>query len=463
MTPDPARVAAAIDALKSTLGDRLKTGQSVRDQHGHGEAYRETIPPDAVAFPLTTEEVSAVAATCSRFRLPLIPYGVGTSLEGQVTAPFGGICVDLSGMNEVVAVNAEDLDCTVQAGITRERLNAYLRDTGLFFPIDPGADATIGGMASTRASGTNAVRYGTMLHNVLGLEVVLADGRVIRTGGRARKSAAGYDLTRVFVGSEGTLGIITQVTLRLYGVPEAIAAAVCGFDTLEGAVDTVTQLIQLGAPIGRVEFLDETMIRACNQYSRLALAEVPTLFLEFHGTQAGVAEQAQRAQELATANGGRDFEWATAPEDRTRLWKARHAAYFAGLALRPGCACLVADVCVPISSLTHAVKSAREAIDSAGLQALIVGHVGDGNFHVMFLLDPDDEEERLRAEAVYGDMIDHALGCGGTCTGEHGIGLGKREKLVMEHGAEAVSIMRSLKAAMDPQGIMNPGKIFLPT
>lgn len=455
------RFAAALAELHALFGARLKESLAVREQHGRGETWPQTLPPDAVAWPLSTEEVSRAVELCAAARMPVIAYGAGTSLEGHVTAPQGGLCLDLSQMCEVLAVRPDDLDCTVQAGVTREQLNAELRDAGLFFPVDPGANATLGGMVATRASGTNAVRYGTMLHNVLGLTVVLADGRVIRTGGRARKSAAGYDLTRLFLGSEGTLGIVTEITLRLYGLPETIAAAVCSFETLEGAVTATTQIIQLGIPIARVEFLDEVMVGACNRHSQLGLAERPTLFLEFHGSESGVAEQAARAGEIARDNGGSDFHWAAATEDRTRLWKARHRAYFAALALRPGCAAITADVCVPVSELPAAVAAARADIDAAELLAPIVGHVGDGNFHVLFLLDPADAAERARADEVYGRMIDRALAVGGTCTGEHGVGLGKRTKLLQEHGADAVEVMRRVKTAIDPLGILNPGKIFL--
>jgi len=459
--PDPQSLAAVLAALGRRFGERVKTTAAVRALHARGEGHAAPAPPDAVVAVHDAAEVAAIAALCNEHRVPIIPYGAGTSLEGHVTAPLGGICVDLTGMSRVLRVSVEDLDCTVEPGVTREQLNREIRDRGLFFPIDPGANATLGGMASTRASGTNAVRYGTMLQNVLGLEVVLPDGRTIRTGGRARKSSAGYDLTRLFVGSEGTLGLITQVTLRLYGLPEAITAAVCAFESLEGAVATVVSLIQLGVPVARVEFLDEVQIRACNAYSRLGLPERPTLFLEFHGSVSGVEEQARAAAELAAANGGGEFAWARLPEERTRLWKARHDAYFAAKALRPGCEPLIADVCVPIASLVECVTQARRDIDAAGLIAPILGHVGDGNFHVLFLVDPNDPAEARRVDAVYGRMIDHALAVGGTCTGEHGIGSGKREKLIEECGADAVDVMRSLKTALDPRGIMNPGKIFL--
>jgi D-lactate dehydrogenase (cytochrome) len=435
-----------LDQLSTLLGNRLQTSPAIREQYGKGESYGETLPPDAVTFPTTTQEVARIAAPC-------------TSLEGHITAPQGGIAINLSRMDRIVEVNDEDLDVLVEAGVTREALNHDLRDRGLFFPIDPGANATLGGMASTRASGTNAVRYGTMAQNVLGLTVVQPDGTVIHTGGRARKSAAGYDLTRLYVGSEGTLGIVTEVRLKLYGIPEAMAAATAAFDTLAGAVDTVTQLIQLGVPIARVEFLDEVQVRACNAYSGLTLPEKPHLFLEFHGTPAATEEQAATARDLASANGGSDFQWATTQEDRNRLWKARHNAYFAAVALRPGAKVWSSDVCVPVSRLSETVLAVRADIDAAGLVAPIVGHVGDGNFHVLFAYT--DEAEREKCESVYTRMIERTLAAGGTCTGEHGIGLVKRKHLVEEHGADAVATMRSLKAALDPLGLMNPGKIFL--
>jgi D-lactate dehydrogenase (cytochrome) len=413
-----------------------------------------------VVFPQTTAEVSSIAATCFAHDLPMVPSGAGTSLEGNIAALHGGVAINLSRMNGIVDVNGEDLDCVVEAGVTREQLNHHLRDTGLFFPIDPGANATLAGMASTRASGTNAVRYGTMLNNVLGLTVVQPDGTVIHTGGRARKSAAGYDLTRLYVGSEGTLGIITEVRLRLYGVPETMAAATCMFDDLAGAVNTVTQLIQLGVPVARVELLDETQVRACNAYSNLDMPEKPHLFFEFHGSKAATGEQAELASSIAVAHGGSGFIWATATEDRNRLWKARHNAYFAVVGLRAGAEVWSSDVCVPVSHLADAVLAVRADIDSHGLTAPIVGHVGDGNFHVLFAIDPNDPKERQRAEAVYARMIERAIAVGGSCTGEHGIGLAKRKYMIAEHGVEGVETMRAIKRALDPQGLMNPGKIF---
>lgn len=446
--------------LESLLGDRLSTSLSIREQHGRDITHPVAQPPDAVAFPLTTAEVAAISRICHEAAVPVIAFGVGTSLEGHVLAPRGGICLDLGRMAEIVAVNERDLDVTVQAGVTRERLNAHLRDTGLFFPIDPGADATIGGMTATRASGTNAVRYGTMRENVLALEVVLADGAVIHTGTRARKSAAGYDLTRLFVGSEGTLGIITEVTLRLYGIPEAMSAAVCSFDDLSGAVDTVIETIQLGIPVARIELLDELMIRAVNRYSKLTLDETPTLFLEFHGSEAAVREQAGIVSGIAQEHGGHDFEWALKPEERSRLWKARHDAAWAAMALRPGATSLATDVCVPISSLAECIRATRRDVDASSIPAPIVGHVGDGNFHLLMLVNGDDPAELLEADRLNGRLVRRALAMGGTCTGEHGVGIGKQQFLLEEAGEGAVALMRQIKAALDPRGILNPGKIF---
>lgn len=458
--PKPAAPPELIAELRALLGDRLSTSAAVREQHGRDESYHAMMPPDAVAFAVTTEEVSAIVAACRRHRTPVIPFGTGTALEGGVAALTGGISIDLStNMTNVLRVSTDDLDCTVQAGVTRKRLNEHLRDTGLFFPIDPGADASIGGMAATRASGTNAVRYGTMRENVLGLTVVLADGRVIRTGGRARKSAAGYDLTRLFVGSEGTLGVITEVTVRLYGVPERIAAAVCAFPSVKAAVDTVIQTIQSGIPVARIELLDEVQIDACNRYSKLGLPVQPHLFIEFHGTEAGVAEQSAMVGALAEENGGTGFQWAAAAEERNRLWEARHNVYYAGLALRPGARIWATDVCVPISRLADCIVETKADVMEAGVLAPIVGHVGDGNFHLTIVLDPDDPAEMARAEALNARLVDRALAMGGTCTGEHGVGTGKIWAVEREHG-EAVDVMRMLKAALDPDGLMNPGKVL---
>lgn len=448
-----------IDELRALLGERLSTSASVCEQHGHDESYHATHAPDAVAFVSSTEEAAEVVKLCASHERPVIPFGTGTSLEGQVAAIHGGICIDLAGMNEILEVHAEDLDCRVQAGVTRKQLNQHLRDTGLFFPIDPGADASLGGMTATRASGTNAVRYGTMRENVLGLTVVMADGRVIRTGGRARKSAAGYDLTRLFVGSEGTLGVITEVHLRLYGVPEAISSAVCSFETLEGAVNTVMETIQCSVPVARIELLDEVQMDAVNRYSKLDYPVLPTLFFEFHGSQNSVQEQAETVGALASEQGGGDFRWTTKQEERTKLWQARHDAYYAALALRPGSKGWATDVCVPISRLAECILETKRDIQASDLLAPIVGHAGDGNFHLSFIIDPDDKAEMARAEALNERMVMRALGMGGTCTGEHGIGTGKMQFLQAEHG-EAVTVMRSLKVALDPGNIMNPGKIL---
>ena len=448
-----------VEELRALLGARLSTSAAVREQHGHDESYHPTHPPDAVAFATSTEEVAAIVKLCAARKRPVIAFGTGTSLEGQVAALHGGITIDMTRMNEVLEVNAEDLDCRVQAGVTRKQLNAYLRDTGLFFPVDPGADASLGGMTATRASGTNAVRYGTMRENVLGLTVVLADGRVIHTGGRARKSAAGYDLTRLFVGSEGTLGVITEIRLRLYGIPEAVSAAVCAFATLEGAVDTVILTIQSGIPVARIELLDEVQMDALNRYSKLNYAVLPTLFFEFHGTERGVREQAETVGEIAAELGGSDFRWETKAEDRNKLWQARHDAYYAVLALRPGAKGWATDVCVPISRLAECILEVKRDIEESGLLAPIVGHVGDGNFHVCFIIDPDDAEEMARSEALNERMVMRALAMGGTCTGEHGIGTGKMAFLLAEHG-EAVAVMRALKLALDPDNLMNPGKML---
>jgi D-lactate dehydrogenase (cytochrome) len=452
--------ATVTGALRALLGERLSTSAAVREQHGKDESYHTPAAPDAVAFAESTEEIAAIVSLCAQHRVPVIPFGTGTSLEGHVAALHGGVCIDVSRMDQVIEVNPEDLDCRVQAGVTRKALNDYLRDTGLFFPIDPGADASLGGMTATRASGTNAVRYGTMRENVLGLTVVTADGRVIRTGGRARKSSAGYDLTRLFVGSEGTLGVIAEIQLKLYGIPEAISAAVCSFATLEGAVNAVIQTIQSGIPVARIELLDEVQMDAVNRYSKLDYPVQPTLFFEFHGSEAGVAEQTERVGEIAAEFGGGNFEWATRPEDRTRLWQARHDAYYAAIALRPGCKGWPTDVCVPISRLAECILETRKDIDERGIITPIVGHVGDGNFHLVFVVDPNNPEEMETARDVNQRMVIRALEMGGTCTGEHGIGYGKIEFLKAEHGMEAVSVMRQIKNALDPAGLMNPGKIL---
>ena len=450
---------ALMTALRGLLGDRLSTARTVREHHGDDLSFHEMAAPDAVAFARSTEEVSAIVRLCAEHERPVIAFGAGTSLEGQVQAPKGGVCIDLSGMEEILEVNQADLDCRVQAGVTRKALNRHLRDTGLFFPIDPGADASLGGMAATSASGTNAVRYGTMRDNVMGLTVVLADGRVIRTGGRSRKSSSGYDLTRLFVGSEGTLGIITEVQLRLYGIPEAMTAAVCAFDSLAGAVDTVILTIQSGIPVARIELLDEHQVDAVNRYSKLDLPVKPTLFFEFHGTQDWAQEQAEMAGEIAESFGGTDFQWAAKQEDRNKLWQARHDVWFANLALKPGAKGWATDVCVPISRLAECILETRKDIDETGVLAPIVGHVGDGNFHLTFLLDPEDGEGLEKASAVNERMVMRALSMGGTCTGEHGVGSSKIKFLQAEHG-EAVAVMRQLKLALDPNNLMNPGKVL---
>jgi D-lactate dehydrogenase (cytochrome) len=456
---EPAIKDPVVEELRALLGERLSTSAAVRERHGHDESYHPTHAPDAVAFPLSTEEVAEIVRVCARHQRPVIPFGTGTSLEGQVAALHGGVSIDLTRMDEILEVHAEDMDCRVQAGVTRKQLNAYLRDTGLFFPIDPGADASLGGMTATRASGTNAVRYGTMRENVLGLTVVLADGRVIQTGGRARKSAAGYDLTRLFVGSEGTLGVITEIRLRLYGIPEAVSAAACSFEDLEGAVNTVILTIQSGIPVARIELLDEVQMDAVNRYSKLNHAVLPTLLFEFHGTERGVQEQAETVGGIVSEFGGGDFRWETKTEDRNKLWQARHDAYYAALALRPGAKGWPTDVCVPISRLAECILETKRDIEESRLLAPIVGHAGDGNFHLSFIIDPDDKEEMARAQALNERMVMRALAMGGTCTGEHGIGTGKMAFLQAEHG-EAVAVMRALKLALDPQNLMNPGKVL---
>ena len=458
----PLASAAALDKviqrLRERFGERFSTAAAVRDHHGRDLTFHEGLP-DGVVFCRSTDEVQAAVQICAAERVPIIPFGTGTSLEGHIAAIHGGITVDVAQMNAVLEVNAADLDCRVQAGVTRKQLNEHVRHDGLMFPIDPGADASLGGMTATRASGTNAVRYGTMRENVLGLTVVTADGRVIKTGGRARKSSAGYDLTRLFVGSEGTLGVITEVQLRLYGIPEATSAAVCSFTTLEGAVQTVIETIQMGVPVARIELLDDVQVRAINHYSKFSYPELSTLFFEFHGTAAGVAEQAEIVGGLAEANGGQGFKWTTDEGERRALWQARHDAYYAALSLKPGCKGWATDVCVPISRLAECVLETKRDIEASNVMAPIVGHVGDGNFHLVYLLDPDDREDWKRAEALNERMVMRALAMGGTCTGEHGIGMGKMDFLVAEQG-EAISLMRQIKKALDPENILNPGKIL---
>lgn len=442
------------------FGDRVSIAAAVREQHARGEGLSTSLPPDVVVWPTSKEEVCAILALCNALVVPIIAFGAGSSLEGHVSAPYGGVCVDMSRMDTVIAVHLEDGDCVVQPGLTREALNAHLKGSGLFFSVDPGANATIGGMVSTRASGTTTMRYGSMAHNVMALEVALADGRLVRLGTRARKSSAGYDLVHLLIGAEGTLGIITEVTLKLHALPPETAAATCAFPTLHDAVDAVTEMMLSGVPFARVEFLDEHQIRACNIHSQLELPEKPTLFLEFHGTESGVKEQAELAQAVAAEHGGIGFGWATRPEDRSQLWKARHLAYYAALALRPGCASIVADVCVPMSALAECVSLTRDDIDREGLVAPILGHVGDGNFHVLFMPMPHAGAEHEAVERVYSAMVARALAMGGTCTGEHGIGMGKKGKLLTECGQDVIDLMQGMKKVWDPKSILNPGKIF---
>lgn len=450
---------AFVERLDATFGKRFSTAEAVRAHHGHDESHFPDALPDAVIWPHSTEEVVTVVEACREYHVPIIPFGVGSSLEGHILALHGGVSLDFSEMNRVLTVHGEDMDAVVQPGVTRKQLNTSLHGTGLFFPIDPGADASLGGMAATRASGTNAVRYGTMRENVLGMEIVLADGRVIRTGGRARKSSSGYDLTRLMVGSEGTLGVITELTVRLHPLPEAVSGAVCAFPDVDSAVQTVIQTIQLGVPVARIELLDALTVQAINRYSKTELREAPMLFFEFHGSPGSVEEQARTVQEIARDNGGQGFEWATRPEDRSRLWQARHDAYFACLNLRPGCRGVTTDVCVPISRLADCIAATREDIASSGLTAPIVGHVGDGNFHTLILVDPADESEIAHAEALNRRIVERALAMDGTCTGEHGIGFGKQDFLLLEHGSGAVDAMRALKLALDPDNLLNPGKV----
>ncbi|MGL3605158.1 FAD-binding oxidoreductase [Rhizobium sp. G187] len=452
-------IAAVLDALASLFGSRFQAGQSFREQHSHTTTYLSSQLPDGVVFVESTEDVQAVVRLCAKHRVPIVAFGTGTSLEGQVNAPSGGISVDFSRMNAILSVNPEDLDCTVEPGVTREQLNTYLRDTGLFFPIDPGANASLGGMTATRASGTNAVRYGTMKDNVLALTVVTANGEEIRTAHRARKSSAGYDLTRLFVGSEGTLGLITSITLRLQGIPEKISGGVCAFPSLEDACNAVIMTIQLGIPVARIELLDEMQMRACNAYSNLSYPEQPTLFLEFHGTEETVALQSQQFAAIAADFGCKAFHYTTNAEERAQLWKARHNAYWASRALQPALAALSTDVCVPISRLAECVAETQADIRAEGLLAPIVGHAGDGNFHVLLLFDDKDAADVERAEAFIGRLNARALAMDGTCTGEHGIGQGKMSYLAEELGS-ALPVMRSVKKALDPDSIFNPGKIF---
>src|SRR5882672_6449150 len=455
-----AAIGAASDALKRLIGPRANDSAAVRDHHSHGESYHLHAPPDIVCFPRTTAEVSEILKISAMHQVPVVPFGAGTSLEGHVNAIKGGITIDLREMNAVVRVSVEDLDATVEAGVTRLQLGRALRNTGLTFPIDPGADCTIGGMAATRASGTTAVRYGTMRENVLGLTVVLADGQIIRTGTRARKSSAGYDLTRLFVGSEGTLGVITEVTLRLQPLPEAVSAAVCSFQSIQGAVETVIATIQLGVPVARIELLDEVQLDAVNRYSKTSYPVAPTLFFEFHSDSARhVADQAEAVEALAAERGGRGFQWATHLEDRERLWQARHDALYAALALRPGSRGWTTDVCVPISRLAECVVETKTDNAGALFPICLVGHAGDGNFHLIYVLDPARPAELEEAARLNERMVTRALAMGGTCTGEHGIGIGKMKFLKAEHGA-ALDVMRTIKRALDPDNLMNPGKMI---
>ncbi|MEP9352117.1 FAD-linked oxidase C-terminal domain-containing protein [Xanthobacter sp. KR7-65] len=449
----------AVERLQATLGNKVVTSRAVREQHANVTTYLPNEPADAVVFAECTEDVQTIVRTCAELGVPVIPWGAGTSLEGHVNAPFGGICIDLSRMNRVLEVNAADLDCVIEPGVTRKRLNEDLRDQGLFFPIDPGADASLGGMVSTRCSGTNAVRYGTMKDNVLSLKVVTPSGDVLTTATRARKSSAGYDLTRLYVGAEGTLGIITEITLKLYGIPEAVSAAVCPFPSIEAACNTVIATIQSGIPVARIELLDEVQVKASNAYAKLALAETPTLFLEFHGTEASVHEQADRFGALAAEFGGGPSVFAVKPEERSKLWQARHDAYWSVLPMRPGAKAVATDVCVPISRLADCVMETKQDIVEMGLIAPIVGHVGDGNFHTTLMVDVNDPDDLAKAKHYMKRLVERALAMGGTSTGEHGIGQGKMKYMAPEHGEPALEAMRALKRALDPKNIMNPGKV----
>ena len=449
-----------LQALKGILGDRVSTSESVREHHSHGESWHAAGLPDCVVFPVTTDEVAAIVKVCAANRTPIVPFGMGSSLEGHVNAIHGGVSIDLTRMTRVIRISPEDLDITVEAGLTRLKLDAHLKNTGLMFPIDPGADATIGGMAATRASGTTAVRYGTMRDNVLGLTVVLADGRIIRTGGRARKSSSGYDLTRLFVGSEGTLGVITELTLRLYGRPEAVRAAVCPFESMAGAAKTVIQTIQLGIPVARIEIIDEAQLRVVNAYSKTNYPLAPTLFFEFHGTSdVAVEDQIRSVEEIANEHGAKGFKWASSLEDRNTLWQARHNAYYATVASRPGARAWTTDICVPISHLAECILETQQDLQDANVIAPLVGHAGDGNFHLIIMLDPDDTTEFAAVTRISERLVERALKFGGTCSGEHGVGLGKINSLREQHG-QGVDVMHAIKAALDPNGIMNPGKIF---
>jgi D-lactate dehydrogenase (cytochrome) len=458
MIPD-----ALLARLRDLLGDRVSTGDAVREHHSRGESHHHAVVPDAVVFPASTEEVQALVAACAAHRVPMTAFGAGSSLEGHVIPLRGGVSVDLTRMTRILRLSVDDLDVTVEAGVTRKQLERHLQSTGLFFPLDPGADATIGGMASTRASGTTAVRYGTMREVVLGLTAVIADGRIVRTGSRARKSSAGYDLTRLFVGSEGTLGIITEVTLRLHGRPEAVAAATCWFESIEAAVAAVITIVQLGIPVARIELLDEVQMEAVRRHSRLDNPAAPTLFFEFHGlSDANVEEQAVAVGAIAGEHGGHDFARATSPEARAKLWQARHDAYYAALAMRPGARGWTTDVCVPISRLAECIRETKQDLASSHLSGPLVGHVGDGNFHLIMPVDPDSEADLAEAERITDRLVERALAMGGTCSGEHGVGLGKMRFLEAEHGRPALDVMRAIKHALDPYDLMNPGKILPP-
>lgn len=461
MTIDTNPIDAVLAAARAFLGERLSTNLSIREQHAKGEDANTPVLPDAVAFVESTEEVSRLLALCNAHGVPVTPFGAGTSLEGHVVPVRKGISLDLSRMNAILEVNPEDMDCLIEPGVTRHQLNDHLRDQGLFFPVDPGSHCTIGGMVATRASGTNAVRYGTMREATLGLEVVLADGRVIQTGGRTRKAANGYDLTRLFIGSEGTLGVVTKIRLRLHGIPEATSAAVCQFDSLAAAVETVIMVMQVGIPVARIELADEDQMRASIAYSKLDFQPLPTLFLEFHGSPASVQEQAAAVEAIANDMGGKGFAWAEDAEARNKLWKARHDAWWAANALYPGCRGITTDVCVPISRLAEAIVGAKQDALAAGQNTCIVGHVGDGNFHMVILFPADDPQGLDKAWALDRQVVARGLALGGTCSGEHGVGLGKREFLEQEHGPEVLAVMRGLKASLDPKGILNPGKLFL--
>jgi D-lactate dehydrogenase (cytochrome) len=457
----PANKDALLTKLRDQFGDRVSTGDSVREIHSRGESHHAGVLPDAVVFPTSTQDVQAIVRSCAEFRCPMTAFGAGSSLEGHVVPLHGGISIDLTRMNRVLRLSVEDLDVTVEAGMTRKQLDKHLQSTGLWFPLDPGADATIGGMAATRASGTTAVRYGTMRDAVLGLTVVTADGKAIKTGGRARKSSAGYDLTRLFVGAEGTLGIISEVTLRLHGRPEATAVATCWFESIDAAVDAVIMIVQLGIPVARVELMDETQVEAVNAFSKLDRPVAPTLFFEFHGlSDAAVEEHIQATADIVREHGGREFARAVSPEDRAKLWQARHDAYYASLALRPGTRAWTTDVCVPISRLAQCIHETKADLADSPLVGPLVGHVGDGNFHLIMPVNPDAPDELAAAEHLTDRLVARALSMGGTCTGEHGVGIGKRRFLEAEHGRDAIDVMRAIKQALDPHNLMNPGKVL---